>query len=75
MQGRDGAEGQNRTDDTTIFSRVLYLLSYLGAAIHSSGRRGDGLCRVPPGAGWDARPDWGKLVPSGSGSCLVVQTR
>ena len=25
-----GAEGQNRTDDTSIFSAVLYLLSYLG---------------------------------------------
>ena len=24
------AERQNRTDDTTIFSRVLYQLSYLG---------------------------------------------
>ncbi len=26
-----GAEGQNRTADTRIFSPVLYLLSYLGA--------------------------------------------
>ena len=25
-----GAEGQNRTGDTSIFSAVLYLLSYLG---------------------------------------------
>lgn len=25
-----GAEGQNRTADTTIFSRMLYQLSYLG---------------------------------------------
>ena len=25
-----GAEGQNRTADTAIFSRVLYRLSYLG---------------------------------------------
>gem|GEM_PF-6615206 len=25
-----GAEGQNRTDDTVIFSHVLYQLSYLG---------------------------------------------
>ena len=25
-----GAESQNRTGDTAIFSRVLYLLSYLG---------------------------------------------
>ncbi len=27
--GSCGGEGQNRTADTTIFSRVLYLLSYL----------------------------------------------
>jgi hypothetical protein len=26
----DGAEGRNRTADTTIFSRMLYQLSYLG---------------------------------------------
>ena len=25
-----GAKDQNRTGDTTVFSRVLYLLSYLG---------------------------------------------
>lgn len=33
LEGRDlqdGAEGQNRTGDTTIFSRMLYQLSYLG---------------------------------------------
>ena len=29
----NGAEGQNRTDDTSIFSAVLYQLSYLGSAI------------------------------------------
>ena len=28
-----GAEGQNRTDDTSIFSAVLYQLSYLGSTI------------------------------------------
>jgi hypothetical protein len=27
---RDGAEGQNRTDDTRLFRAVLYQLSYLG---------------------------------------------
>ena len=26
----DGAKGRNRTDDTSIFSAVLYQLSYLG---------------------------------------------
>jgi hypothetical protein len=29
---RDGAEGQNRTADTAVFSRVLYRLSYLGTS-------------------------------------------
>ena len=28
--GFDGAESRNRTDDTSIFSAVLYRLSYLG---------------------------------------------
>ena len=28
----NGAEGQNRTVDTTIFSRMLYQLSYFGTA-------------------------------------------
>ena len=31
-----GAEGQNRTDDTSIFSAVLYQLSYLGQRPASS---------------------------------------
>ena len=30
-----GAESQNRTGDTAIFSRVLYQLSYLGGPAHS----------------------------------------
>jgi hypothetical protein len=30
MKAMTGAEGQNRTGDTAIFSRVLYQLSYLG---------------------------------------------
>ena len=30
--GSDDGEGRNRTGDTTIFSRVLYQLSYLAAA-------------------------------------------
>jgi hypothetical protein len=29
---RPGGEGRNRTGDTTVFSRVLYQLSYLAAA-------------------------------------------
>ena len=30
-RAKDGGEGQNRTVDTTIFSRMLYQLSYLAA--------------------------------------------
>ena len=30
LQGKDGAQGRNRTTDTVIFSHVLYQLSYLG---------------------------------------------
>ncbi len=30
MMGQGGAEGQNRTADTRIFSPLLYQLSYLG---------------------------------------------
>jgi len=29
LKGKDGGQGQNRTGDTTIFSRMLYQLSYL----------------------------------------------
>ena len=32
-----GAEGQDRTGDTAIFSRVLYQLSYLAGAGKASG--------------------------------------
>ena len=36
----NGAQGRNRTTDTAIFSRMLYQLSYLGAArIRSRERR------------------------------------
>ena len=33
-----GAEDWNRTSDTSIFSAVLYRLSYLGTAIRLSAR-------------------------------------
>ena len=36
-----GAESQNRTGDTVIFSHVLYQLSYLGASRPFSGRGSD----------------------------------
>jgi hypothetical protein len=34
--GSEGGEGRNRTGDTTVFSRVLYQLSYLAASAHRS---------------------------------------
>jgi hypothetical protein len=39
-QPADG-EGQNRTGDTTIFSRVLYRLSYLAAKSVEDGSAGN----------------------------------
>jgi hypothetical protein len=36
----NGAQGRNRTTDTAIFSRMLYQLSYLGAARIRSGSAG-----------------------------------
>ena len=35
--GVSGAQGRDRTTDTAIFSRMLYQLSYLGAARTMSG--------------------------------------
>ena len=35
---KTGAEGQNRTADTAIFSRVLYRLSYLGLLARGLGQ-------------------------------------
>ena len=34
---KGGAEGQDRTGDTAIFSRVLYRLSYLGSMVNLAG--------------------------------------
>ena len=46
---RAGAEGQNRTGDTSIFSAVLYRLSYLGAeSMLFTAERG---CQANPAAG------------------------
>jgi hypothetical protein len=35
MHRSSGAKEQNRTADTAVFSRVLYLLSYLGAGAYT----------------------------------------
>ena len=32
-EGMESAKGRNRTDDTSIFSAVLYQLSYLGMGV------------------------------------------
>ena len=42
VRGAFGAEGRDRTADTTIFSRMLYLLSYLGACPRPDGVRAGG---------------------------------
>ena len=44
---RPSGEGRNRTGDTTVFSRVLYRLSYLAEPTESSGREKED---VPAGA-------------------------
>ena len=61
VQPRFHGQGRNRTADTTIFSRVLYQLSYLaqkqnrpdlfGAGGSREGRRQKLICRafLPPG--------------------------
>jgi hypothetical protein len=37
--GKNGAQGRNRTTDTVIFSHVLYQLSYLGMAADHAEQR------------------------------------
>ena len=38
---RNGAQGRNRTNDTVIFSHVLYQLSYLGTGEPGGSEGGD----------------------------------
>lgn len=47
LSGCFSAETGNRTQDTTIFSRVLYQLSYLGELVYST--RGMGVCQEDDG--------------------------
>ncbi len=42
LQGKSNGEGRNRTGDTTIFSRVLYQLSYLAWQLARTGRAWEG---------------------------------
>jgi hypothetical protein len=53
-----GAESQNRTGDTAIFSRVLYQLSYLGPMVNqpSAARRRLGEYHGPRSASNDRLP-------------------
>ena len=44
-----GAQGRNRTTDTAIFSRMLYQLSYLGAAPTPELNGGEGGCLTHAG--------------------------
>src|SRR3954468_16198866 len=48
---RKNGEGGNRTHDTTIFSRVLYQLSYLARDGKASDRAAFGLIAFPRGPG------------------------
>ena len=59
-----GGQGQNRTADTAIFSRVLYLLSYLAMEACA----GDGPAvrpRITPGAGGRVKPAGPSRRPRG----------
>jgi hypothetical protein len=42
MRTNENGEGGNRTHDTTIFSRVLYQLSYLAWEAQGRSLRGEG---------------------------------
>jgi hypothetical protein len=42
LQVKEYGEGGNRTHDTTIFSRVLYQLSYLAWDCAMGARKGEG---------------------------------
>lgn len=48
-----GAEGQNRTGDTMIFSHVLYRLSYLGTRL-SIIAAWHGICNFRAASGYSA---------------------
>jgi hypothetical protein len=45
-----GAESQDRTGDTAIFSRVLYQLSYLGPMANQAFGRPSATGRIPRGS-------------------------
>jgi hypothetical protein len=48
---RANGEGQNRTADTTIFSRVLYQLSYLAGTLRLAALHRRPEADTPPGLG------------------------
>ena len=74
--GERGAKGQNRTADTTIFSRVLYRLSYLGTGDSIQRDRGLGTlgARCVGGAGCDSM--WGAWwgIPNAKGQNRTADT-
>ena len=63
-----GAQGQNRTADTGIFSPLLYRLSYLGITDHNRPKKQDeylgGRQRVKSCPPLCALPSWGAMVRS-----------
>ena len=56
----NGGEGRNRTVDTTIFSRMLYQLSYLATGGNRSLQRNDDHNTAGHGAQspWPSAPHW-----------------
>jgi hypothetical protein len=52
-------EGRNRTGDTTVFSRVLYQLSYLASSVECTGAFADPRRRLRPAAGAGLGPAGG----------------
>src|SRR5262245_27708270 len=71
----NGAEGQNRTADTVIFSHVVYPLSYLGTAERSRAKRTGMIPRRANGSRKPVRPHGQCFCPLGRTVILTVRTR
>ena len=81
----DGAESQDRTGDTAIFSRVLYQLSYLGPMANQARSPvggGENTTRLPspstasdPSAAGPAASAASTVLPAGRESSIRVASR
>ena len=69
----NGAEGQNRTGDTVIFSHVLYQLSYLGTVGRSDrSRTRNGITQVPANASMRVPQANAKMQALNASICQLV---